>query len=227
MLQVHKVSKTFRRGTKSIAAVREADLKLIPGQLTAVIGPSGSGKSTLLNMMAGLLTPTSGNVTLNGEDIYRLPDTRLSELRNRKIGVVLQGQTALPNLTVLQNILLPLGLSSEENGFKDRPERLLELVGISHLASAGPKTLSGGELRRVAIARAMVRQPEVILADEPTGDLDRENTEAVISLLREAADQGAAVLLVTHELDLLNRADAVWRMDGGVLHKDGKSVFCE
>ena len=221
MLQVNKVSKTFRRGTKSIAAVREADLKLIPGRLTAVIGHSGSGKSTLLNMMAGLLTPSSGSVTLNGEDIYRLPDTRLSELRNRKIGVVLQGQTALQNLTVLQNIQLPLGLFPKENGFKDWPETLLELVGISHLASAKPKTLSGGELRRVAIARAMVRQPEVILADEPTSDLDRVNTDTVISLLREAADRGAAVLLVTHELDLLNRVDAVWRLEDGALKDDG------
>ena len=226
MLQVHKVSKTFRRGAKSIDAVWEADLKLIPGQLTAVIGQSGSGKSTLLNMMAGLLTPDSGKVTLNGEDIYGLPDARLSQLRNRKIGVVLQGQTALPNLTVLQNILLPLGLFPEENGFRDWPERLLELVGISHLASARPKTLSGGELRRVAIARAMVRQPEVILADEPTSDLDRANTDAVISLLREAADRGAAVLLVTHELDLLNRVDGVWRMEDGAL-KDGQNAVNE
>ena len=226
MLEVHRVSKTFRRGKKNTDAVKEADLKLIPGRLTAVVGPSGSGKSTLLNMMAGLLTPTSGRVTINGEDIYWLPDTRLSELRNRKIGVVLQGHTALPNLTVLQNILLPLGLFPEEKDLKDWPERLLELVGIPHLASARPKALSGGELRRMAIARAMVQKPEVILADEPTNDLDRANTDAVISLLREAADKGAAVLLVTHELGLLNRGDAVWLMEDGIL-KAGENVFYE
>jgi putative ABC transport system ATP-binding protein len=184
--------------------------------VTAVIGRSGSGKSTLLNLLAGLLTPTSGDVTLDGEALYGGPDLELSQLRNRKIGIIPQGQAALQSLTVRQNILLPLGLFPDAPA-PDPSAELMELVGIPHLADARPATLSGGELRRMAIARAMIRRPEVILADEPTSDLDEENTSAVTALMRQAADQGAAVLLVTHELDTLQIADTVYRMDHGAL----------
>lgn len=219
MLQANGISKTFRRGIHQIPAVRDLSLTLEPGRVTAVIGRSGSGKSTLLNILAGLLTPTSGHVMFHGKDLYALSDQELSLLRNQKIGFITQGQTALPNLTVLQNILLPSGLSGGETDLTSRARELLELVGIPHLADAKPSTLSGGELRRMAIARAMIQQPEVILADEPTSNLDGENTDAVITLLRKAADRGAAVLLVTHELDTLHSADEIYRMESGVLKK--------
>jgi putative ABC transport system ATP-binding protein len=216
MLQASEVSKAFRRGSHLISAVENVTLNLPRGQVTAVVGRSGSGKSTLLNLLAGLLTPTSGTVTLDEQELYGQPDLELSQLRNRKIGVIPQGQTAIQSLTVRQNILLPLGFFSEDSS-PDQAAELMEIVGILHLADAKPATLSGGELRRMAIARAMIRHPEVILADEPTGDLDEENTNMVTTLLRHAADRGAAVLLVTHELDTLQIADTVYRMEYGVL----------
>jgi putative ABC transport system ATP-binding protein len=216
MLQANEVSKVFRRGSHLVSAVENVTLNLPPGQVTAVIGRSGSGKSTLLNLLAGLLTPTSGTVTLDEQELYGRPDLELSQLRNRKIGIIPQGQAAIQSLTVRQNILLPLGLFPEAPA-PDRAAELMELVGIPHLADAKPATLSGGELRRMAIARAMIQRPEVILADEPTSDLDEENTSAVTALLRQAADQGAAVLLVTHEMDTLQIADTVYRMEHGVL----------
>jgi putative ABC transport system ATP-binding protein len=216
MLQANEVSKTFRRGSHLISAVENVTLNLPPGQVTAVIGRSGSGKSTLLNLLAGLLTPTSGTVTLDRQALYGRSDLELSRLRNRKIGIIPQGQTAIQSLTVRQNILLPLGFFPEDPS-PDRAADLMALVGIPHLADVKPTTLSGGELRRMAIARAMIQQPEVILADEPTSDLDEENTNAVTALLRQAADQGAAVLLVTHEMDTLQIADTVYRMEHGSL----------
>lgn len=219
MLQANVVTKTFRRGSRSIAAVKETTLNLTAGHLTAVIGRSGSGKSTLLNLLAGLLPPSSGKVLLDGQDLYQLSDVELSKLRNQKIGVIPQGQTALHNLTVLENVLLPCALYPGNDNVTELANALLEQVNIAHLAAARPASLSGGELRRMSIARALIRQPEVILADEPTGDLDNENTNAVIALLRRAADKGAAVLLVTHEPDTLKSADAVYRMNDGILEK--------
>ncbi|SBV97408.1 Lipoprotein-releasing system ATP-binding protein LolD [uncultured Eubacteriales bacterium] len=217
MLKANGVSRTFRRGAGTVSAVQGITLELPSGQLTAIVGRSGSGKSTLLNLLAGLLTPTEGTVLLDGQELYRLPDAELSRLRSQKIGVIAQGQTALQNLTVLENIILPCALYPGVSDAAGRAQALLERVGISRLATARPASLSGGELRRMAVARALIRQPSVILADEPTSDLDGENTAAVIALLRQAADQGSAVLLVTHETDCLKSADEVYRMDGGML----------
>lgn len=217
MLQADTVSRLFQRGTRTVSAVSQATLTLPPGRVTAVIGRSGSGKSTLLNLLAGLLTPSEGTVFLNEQDLYHLSDAERSRLRNRKIGVIPQGQTALQNLTVLENVLLPCTLYPDGDGSLSRTQELLEQVGIAHLASAMPASLSGGELRRMAVARALVRQPEFILADEPTSDLDGENTAAVIAMLRQAADRGASVLLVTHELDTLEHADVVYHMEDGTL----------
>lgn len=219
MLQAKAVCKIFQRGLRLIPAVQKVNLDLPPGQVTAVIGRSGSGKSTLLNLLAGLLTPTSGTVTLDGQSLYTKSDLELSKLRNQKIGIIPQGLANLTNLTVLQNILLPTGLFSARKDLTVRAQELLELVGIPQLADAKPSTLSGGELRRMAIARALIGQPMVVLADEPTGDLDEENTNAIISLLRQAADHGAAVLLVTHDLDTLQIADTVFYMEKGVLQR--------
>lgn len=217
MLQADAVSRRFQRGTRMMSAVSRATLEIPAGRVTAVVGRSGSGKSTLLNLLAGLLTPSEGTVFLNKQDLYHLSDAERSRLRNRKIGVIPQGQTALQNLTVLENILLPCALYPDGDDSLGRARELLERVGIAHLALVMPASLSGGELRRMAVARALIRQPEIILADEPTSDLDGENTATVIALLRQAADRGAAVLLVTHELDTLEHADAVYHMENGTL----------
>ncbi|MDO5475840.1 MAG: ABC transporter ATP-binding protein [Eubacteriales bacterium] len=215
------------RGTNIFTAVKETDLVLETGKLVEIEGRSGSGKSTLLNMMAGILAPTAGRVELDGQNLYDLPDPELSRIRNRQIGMIPQGQTGLRALTVLENVLLPAMLYPESAGQKEqgarkeelkaRAQELLEQVGIAHLQGAYPDELSGGELRRLAIARALIMDPGIVLADEPTADLDDENTRAVLSLLRGCADEGRAVLLVTHEREAAEYADEVYRMNDGRL----------
>jgi len=220
-LLAEQVSKEFLRenrakGTNSFFAVQETDFALGEGALTVLMGRSGSGKSTLLNMLGGLSIPSSGRVLLDGNDLYALPDRERSHQRNRHFGMIPQGQTALQSLTVLENILLPYSLYGEEPD-ADRAEELMQLLDIGSLRDAKPAELSGGELRRTAIARALIRRPAVILADEPTGDLDDENTAAVFRLLKNAAGAGASVLVVTHENDAVQYADRLYRMHAGVL----------
>ena len=193
------------------------DFELECGKMIEITGRSGSGKSTLLNMLAGMLTPTSGKVLLDDTDLYALDEKSLSRLRNEKIGLIPQGHTALLSLTVLENVILPATLYHKDAQPEERAKELLEKVGIGNLANAKPNELSGGELRRMAISRAMLLHPGILLADEPTAGLDNENTLAVLSLLRIAADDGAAVLLVTHENEAAQYADQVYTMDGGKL----------
>lgn len=210
----------FRKGRSSAQyfdAVAPFDLQLLAGELVVLKGRSGSGKSTLLNMAAGLLEPSEGAVLLGGQDLYSLDDAALSRLRNEKIGVVPQGQTALHNLSVVQNVTLPYLMYRADDGVEARAMDLLDAFGIRALADCYPAELSGGEMRRMAVARALVCEPEIVLADEPTGDLDDENTEAVLKMLRGIADEGAAVLLVTHEQSAEGFANRVLRMDAGVV----------
>ena len=218
-LRAEGIQKKFYRvhgDSNYFCAVDTLDFELPEGRLTEITGRSGSGKSTLLNMLAGLLKPTAGRVLWDDTDIYALTDAKLSALRNRAVGVVPQGQTGLHSLTVLENVLLPSRLYG-----KGAPEaeakKLLETVGIAELAQARPGELSGGEMRRMAIARALIMKPGILLADEPTGDLDDENTGIVLRLLRGVADTGTAVLLVTHEAEAAKYADSVWRMNAGTL----------
>ncbi|MBR6400666.1 MAG: ABC transporter ATP-binding protein [Firmicutes bacterium] len=220
ILKAEGISKRYFRNTNTanyFYAVKKTDLPLFRGELTAITGRSGSGKSTLLNMLGGLLSPTEGRVLYDGRDIYALPDKELSKLRNAFVGIVPQGQSALSALTVLENVMLPYYMYKKDGDIKDRAGELLERVGILSLANAYPNELSGGENRRLAIARALIHDPDIILADEPTGDLDDENTKTVLELLRAAADDKKAVLLVTHENDALSYADRVYRMNGGEL----------
>lgn len=214
------IKKDFPRAAKSsnfFTAVHPLDLEIPSGKLIEITGRSGSGKSTLLNMLSGMLTPTEGKVLLDGVDLYELDEKALAMLCNEKIGLIPQGHTALRSLTVLENVLLPTILYSKNPPSEEEAAKLLEQVGIGHLAGAKPNELSGGELRRMAIARAMISHPVVLLADEPTAGLDDENTEAVLRLLRQAADDGMAVLLVTHEAAAEKYADHVFVMDGGKL----------
>lgn len=213
----------FRKGRESAQtfnAVDSVDFQLKAGELVVLMGRSGSGKTTLLNMLAGLLDPTEGTVFLDGEDLYALDDTARSRLRNQKIGVVPQGQTALFSLTVEQNVELPFRMYAADADMPVSTFDLLKKMGIESLAESYPQELSGGELRRMAIARALACNPRVILADEPTGDLDDQNTDLVLDVLREAASQGAAVLVVTHELHAQKWADRILHMNAGVLSSD-------
>jgi putative ABC transport system ATP-binding protein len=185
--------------------------------MAVLTGRSGGGKSTLLNMLGGLLAPSSGKVLFDETDIYQMDDAALSRFRNQKIGIIPQVQTGIGSLNVTENILLPYTLYKEKPEDMQYLQQLMERLDIANLAQAMPAELSGGEMRRMSIARALIRKPGVILADEPTGDLDDENTAAVLALLRETAHAGAAVLLVTHENAAADYADRMLRMDGGVL----------
>ena len=219
-VEARAVTKDYPRAGASggaLTAVRPLDLELGPGSLTVVTGRSGSGKSTLLSMLAGMLAPTSGAVILDGADLYSLDERSRSRLRNAKIGLVPQGHTALRALSVLDNVLLPSVLYSRRRPPRRRAESLLEAVGIAELARVGPHELSGGELRRMAVARALLMDPVVVLADEPTAGLDEESTAAVLELLRKTAQEGAAVLVVTHEEEAARFADRVLTMNAGEL----------
>ena len=222
-LKAEKTSRRYMRKTGEanfFDAVRCADMTLESGRLTVLMGRSGSGKTTLLHMLAGLLQPTEGKVWLGDTELYALEDEKLSRLRNERIAVIPQGRSAVDTLTVKENILLPAMLYTKEkngNALLMKAERLMEELGIQSLAEAWPAELSGGELRRMAIARALIGKPDFILADEPTGDLDDENTDRVLNLLQKTAKEGAGVLLVTHESDAFSWADETWRMDAGGL----------
>lgn len=208
------------RGGKSLfTAVYPLDIGLEERQLTLVSGHSGSGKSTLANMLAGILTPTAGHVRLDGTDLYSLRDEELSRLRNERIGLIPQGHTALRALTVLDNVLLPSILYAKAEAPADRARELLAAVGLDDLADAAPTELSGGELRRMAIARALLMDPAIVLADEPTAGLDSANAAAVLTLLRDAADRGTAVLVVSHEAEAQRFADRSYVMEDGHLRE--------
>lgn len=212
------IRRDFPRAGKNsnfFTAVQTLDFELHPGKMVEITGRSGSGKSTLLNMLSGMLKPTSGQVFLDETDLYALNEDSLSRLRNEKIGLVPQGHTALLSLTVLENVLLPSILYRKDLPPEKKARDLLGEVGLSGLMSAKPNELSGGELRRMAIARALIMDPPILLADEPTAGLDEENILSVLKLLRKAADTGTAVLFVTHENEAAQFADEIHTMDGG------------
>ena len=221
ILEATGLSKEFARargGKRVFTAVHPLDIGLDEGQLTVISGHSGSGKSTLLTMLAGILTPTAGHVRVEGTDLYSLRDEERSRLRNARIGLVPQGNTALRALSVLDNVLLPSILYATDEAPAGRARELLDAVGLTDLADAKPTELSGGELRRMAIARALLMEPSIVLADEPTAGLDSANATAVLTLLRDAANAGAAVLVVSHEADARHFADRGYTMEDGHLH---------
>ena len=219
-LEAKGVKKDFARGGNSgsvLEAVKPLDFSLESGELVEITGRSGSGKSTLLSMMAGMLVPTGGSICIDNTDIYSMKEEERSRLRNDRIGLIPQGHTALRSLTVLENVMLPFVLYHRETPPEDRAKELLQKVGLFGMKDERPNALSGGELRRMAVARALLMKPEVLLADEPTAGLDEENVELVMELLRSAADEGTSVLLVTHENEAMKYADRVLAMDGGRL----------
>jgi putative ABC transport system ATP-binding protein len=217
LLELRELTKEYRRGGRSFNAVNRASLSVEPGDFISIIGRSGSGKTTLLNIGAGLLRPTNGRVLFEGNDIHRLKDREASFLRNEKIGYVPQGQSLLSNFTVFDNVCIPWFLFRREGDVEGRAFILLEKVGIGHLAASYPKELSGGEMRRVSIARALINEPQLLIADEPTGDLDAATTAEIMALFSRIAQEGTAVLIVTHELDTLDYGNKTYAMDAGNL----------
>ena len=218
MLQADHISKTFFRRTGSsnyFYAVSPVSLEITPETVTVLMGRSGSGKTTLLNMLSGILPPSEGNVRLDDTDLYSLNDAALSRLRNERIGVVPQGRSAVDTLTVLENILLPARLYGK-TAPAEKARQMMKAFEIDPLADALPRELSGGELRRMAVIRAVLQEPDFLFADEPTGDLDDENTDRVLSALSAYAHQEhKAVFIVTHENDAVKYADRLFRMEKG------------
>ena len=221
LIRAEKLSKSYTkkgRSGRTVRALQETDITLEGGRLTVIFGRSGSGKTTLLNILSGLVRPTEGSVLCDGNDIFSLTDAELSRFRSRNIGYIPQGQSALSVLTVEENVLLPASLIGDEGAAE--AERLLEIVGLRELRNAYPNELSGGELRRLAVARALINKPAVVFADEPTNDLDDDNTRLVLELLKKTAANGTAVVMVTHEQCAAAYADVIYRMDGGVLTEE-------
>jgi putative ABC transport system ATP-binding protein len=217
ILELQGLTKEYSRGERSFNAVDNANLTVMAGDFISIIGRSGSGKSTLLNMTAGLLKPTKGNVYFDGKDISAFNDGEISLFRNEKAGYVPQGQSLLSNFTVLENVCIPWFLFKREGKPQEKALALLEKMGIRHLASSYPKELSGGEMRRVAIARALINNPPLLIADEPTSDLDSETTADIMKLFSSIAREGTAVLIVTHELDTLTFGNKTYTMNAGSL----------
>ncbi len=216
MLEIQNLSRHFN----GRAVLREVSLQLQPGEYVAIVGESGVGKSTLLNLVAGLDRPDGGRLCLDGEDYGRLDEDALTRLRRDKLGFVFQAFHVLPHLTVLQNVALPLWLQGVDSAAAEAPARhLLEAVGLGERAGSWPRELSGGEMQRVAIARALVHGPRLVLADEPTGNLDPANGARVLALLGERIrGAGAIGILVTHSLEAAATADRVLRLDARGLH---------
>ena len=219
-VRARSLSKDFPRGRggRVFTAVQPTDLDIGAGELVVITGRSGSGKSTLLAMLAGILSPTAGTVEVDGTDLHSLGEEALARFRNGSIGLVPQGHAALRSLTVLENVLLPSVLYPGRGPGGRGAEELLDAVGMAQLKDARPNELSGGELRRMAIARALLMEPSIVLADEPTAGLDSANATAVLTLLRDAANAGAAVLVVSHEADARHFADRGYTMEDGRLH---------
>jgi len=218
MIVVRALTKTFRTGEVDVQALRGVDLSVRRGEFLSVIGPSGSGKSTLFHILGGLAPPTSGEVFIDGVNLRQLSENQRTELRQRKIGFVFQKYNLLPTLTARDNIALAQALG-HVNARPTNYDEILQLLGINKRLDHKPRALSGGEQQRVAIARALVNQPAILLADEPTGNLDTENSNAVLAILRDLNKRtGQTILMITHNPEAAAFADRIVTMrDGRIL----------
>jgi putative ABC transport system ATP-binding protein len=222
LLEAENLSKAYRRGPRQVTALRSATLAVRRGEFLSIIGPSGSGKSTLLHLLACLERPTSGTYVFRGQKVWELPESRLALIRNRYIGLVFQAYNLLPTLTALRNVALPLVYSGVQR--RERARRALEAldrVGLRERAAHYPFELSGGEEQRVAIARALVTRPELLLADEPTGNLDTKAQEEFMTTVASLRQEGRTIIMVTHNSALAERADRRLTIVDGYLGETG------
>ena len=221
IIEVRRLWKKIDSGSHEVEILRGIDLVIPQGQFVAVMGPSGSGKSTLLGLLAGLDTPSEGEIFLDGEEISRLREDEMALLRARKIGFVFQSYHLVPTLTAEENVLLPLELSGDGRGGAERIGQLLESVGLADRADHYPVQLSGGEQQRVALARAFVAHPPVVMADEPTGNLDTANGRRVLEMLIEMnRREQTTLIMVTHDRELADRADRLITLRDGRVVSD-------
>lgn len=206
VIKTNKLCKSYVRGSETVYALQNANLEVNAGEFISIVGPSGSGKTTLMNLLGCLDTPTSGSYLLNGTEVAGLKESLLVKVRQENIGFVFQQFYLLPTLTVQENVELPLLFKDRVS---DKSRELLEIVGLSHRRTHLPKELSGGEMQRVAIARSLINNPKILLADEPTGNLDSKNSEKVIGLFKELYKSGLTIIMVTHNNDIAHLADRV------------------
>ena len=222
MISLHQVTKTYETPAGKFAALKDIDLEIRPGQFVGIVGKSGSGKSTLLNMVAGIDRPSTGSVAVAGTEIQSMSENKLAAWRGRNVGFVFQFFQLLPTLTAAENVMLPMDFS-KSFPLRERRKRavaLLERVGVGLHADKLPATLSGGEQQRVAIARALANEPPLVLADEPTGNLDSVTATAILDLFRFMANEGTTVVIATHEADIARVIDRrIEISDGTLLHQ--------
>jgi putative ABC transport system ATP-binding protein len=224
LIEITNLTKVYGVGNVAVHALRGINSTVERGEFVAVMGPSGSGKSTLMNILGCLDRPTSGTYVLDGEDVSHLSKNELASVRNRKIGFVFQSYNLLPRLTAAKNVMLPL-LYNGHNHLSDkecyeRAVAVLEAVGLGDRVHHRPNELSGGQQQRVAIARALINEPSIILADEPTGNLDTQSSEEVLDLLHQLHDQGATIVMVTHEPGLADHAERIIHLLDGQIAAD-------
>ena len=223
MIAVRNLVKTIRNGAHEVEIIRDISFDVPSRQFVAVMGPSGSGKSTLLGLIAGLDWPTSGSIVIDGQDITKLREDEMAQLRGQKLGFVFQSYHLIPTLTALENVMLPMEFSGGTNGAVERAEYLIESVGLMERRDHYPAQLSGGEQQRVALARAFMMKPAVLLADEPTGNLDSANGRHVLELLIHLnKEEGATLLLVTHDDTLASHAERKIVLKDGRIAEDRK-----
>lgn len=219
LIRVQHATRAYNMGTRTLHALRDISVEIGRGEFVAVVGPSGSGKSTLLNLVSGIDKPTGGEVWVDGTRIDAMDENALAKFRRSHIGIVFQFFQLLPTLTALENVSLPMELRGDDRRLRRRrAEEMLNRVGLGARMTQLPSELSGGEQQRVAIARALVNDPPLLLADEPTGNLDSANAEGIIKLLQELAEAGKTIMLITHEANLARAAHRT------ILMRDGEIV---
>ena len=221
VIRTEHISKVYVMGTEAVHALRDISITIKEGEYVALMGPSGSGKSTLMNMIGCLDTPSGGQYFLDGQDVSRMTDNQLAEVRNKKIGFVFQTFNLLPRSTALDNVTLPLiyaGLSKSAR--IERGEQVLNQVGLGDRMTHQPNELSGGQRQRVAVARALVNNPALILADEPTGNLDSKTSIEIMGLFEEIHKSGNTIIVVTHEEDIAQHAHRIIRLKDGLVETD-------
>ena len=216
VINVTNLTKLYKRGSEEVHALKDVTMSIEQGEFLSIVGPSGSGKSTLLHMLGLLDTPTSGGISLNGHSTIDVNQGRLAKIRRDNIGFVFQQFLLLPTLTVRENIELPL-LFSKKNGKSERVTEIMGLLGLAHRAEHLPHQLSGGEMQRVSIGRALINEPKLILADEPTGNLDSATAEKIFELFRKLNSAGLSLVVVTHNVDLAKIAHRVIRLKDGTI----------
>jgi putative ABC transport system ATP-binding protein/lipoprotein-releasing system ATP-binding protein len=217
MIELSNASKIYESGGEEVRAVDDVSLRVATGEFVSIVGHSGSGKTTLVSLMGGLTRPTSGAVNVDGKDIWKMSNRELALLRSEKIGFCFQFSSLISTINCLDNVRLPSSFTSDDKVGKDHAMRMLELVGLPEKARSYPSELSGGQQRRIAIARSLINQPSIILADEPTGDLDEETEGDVMELFKEVNIGGVTIVMVTHSSQLAARATRTLHMENGTI----------